>query len=404
MSDGFERTKSYALYNDILQSGHGKYLEKSLLEDEDVQLKVSSYLRKEKYNVTIQNFCNHVSSEILPSLGIEIKITIKYQKGMYVDGHERPDVIEYQKQFLEEISMYQNLMPTFEGNNLEQYIDPILNNNEKLHILVTYDETTFQSNNGLKSEWMSNGEQPLRKKGQGRSINITSNKLIDIITLEGRLKLNDDQIKENIDKLIEQIENRAIPIFEKTHPGEIAIFAFNNSSSHGKYADDALNANHMNLNPGGKQAKLRDTVFNRQIQYMNFPDDYHDRNLREKPKGMRIILEERGLWPSIGLRVYCGNNEYNVNSQCCAKHILLNQPDFLNTKPLIQEIIEVKGHKVIFYPKFHCELNYIEMYWGAAKWYARQQCNYSWMGLQRVVPLENMLESLHDIWIVIEKV
>jgi hypothetical protein len=34
---------------------------------------------------------------------------------------------------------------------------------------------------------------------------------------------------------------------------------------------------------------------------------------------------------------------------------------------LLQEIIEAKGHKVVFYPKFHCELNYIEMYWGAAK-------------------------------------
>ncbi|RGB33946.1 hypothetical protein C1646_787910 [Rhizophagus diaphanus] len=211
---------------------------------------------------------------------------------MYIDEHERPDIVEYQKQFLEEISMYQNLMPTFEGNNLEQQIDPILNDNEKLHILVTHDETTFQSNDSLKSRWMPNGEQPLRKK--------------DTI---GRLKLNDDQIKEvgdsihheacviinpgknfdgwwDIDKLIEQIENWAIPIFEKTHPEAIAIFAFDNSSSHGKYTDDALNANHMNLNPGGKQAKLRDTVFNGQIQYMNFPDDYHDRNLYGKFKGI----------------------------------------------------------------------------------------------------------------------
>ncbi|PKY59599.1 hypothetical protein RhiirA4_430523 [Rhizophagus irregularis] len=352
--------KSYALYDNIPQIGRGKYPGKSLLDDEDVWLKISSYLRKVKHNVTIQSFCDYVSSEILPSLGIETKTTIstrtanrwlkkmgfvydRYQKGMYVDGHERPDVVEYRKQFLERISMYQNLMPTFEGNNLERRIDPTLDENEKLHILVTHDETTFQSNDGLKSGWMPNGEQPLRKKGQGRSIHI-SDFLTDTI---GRLKLNNDQIKEvgnsmyhearviinpgknfdgwwNIDKLLEQIVNRAIPIFEKTHPGAIAVFAFDNSSSHGKYADNALNANHMNLNPGGKQAKLRDTIFNGQIQHMNFSDNYHDKNLRGIPKGMKIILEERGLWPSTGLKAYCGNNEYNVNSQCCARHILSN--------------------------------------------------------------------------------
>ncbi|GES92520.1 hypothetical protein RCL_jg28850.t1 [Rhizophagus clarus] len=399
--------KSYTLYNDIPQIGRGKYSGKSLLEDEGVRLKVSSYLRKMKHNVTIHNFCDYISSEILPSLGIETKTTIstrtvnrwlkkmgfvydRYQKGMYVDGHERPDVVEYRKQFLEEIDIYQKLMLSFEGNDLERQIDLILNNNEKLHILVTHDKTTFQSNDGLKSGWMPDGEQPLRKKGQGRSIHI-SDFLTDTI---GRLKLNDNQINEVGDsmyhethKLIEQIENRAIPIFEKTHPGAIAVFAFDNSSSHGKYADDALNANHMNLNPGGKQDKLRDTIFNGQTQYMNFPDNYHDKNLCGKPKGMRVILEERGLWPSTGLKAYCGNNEYNINSQCCARHILSNQPDFLNTKPLIQEVIEARGHKVIFYPKFHCELNYIEMYWGAAKRYARQHCNYSWTGLQRVVLL-----------------
>ena len=52
-----------------------------------------------------------------------------------------------------------------------------------------------------------------------------------------------------------------------------------------------------------------------------------------------------------------------------AVRILELQPDFVNQKSLIEETIESHGHKVIFYPKFHCELNFIELFWGAAKQY-----------------------------------
>jgi hypothetical protein len=45
------------------------------------------------------------------------------------------------------------------------------------------------------------------------------------------------------------------------------------------------------------------------------------------------------------------------------------------------------NHEVIFYPKFHCELNFIERYWCAAKYYARENCSYSLKGLRTVLPL-----------------
>jgi hypothetical protein len=40
----------------------------------------------------------------------------------------------------------------------------------------------------------------------------------------------------------------------------------------------------------------------------------------------------------------------------------------------------------IFYPKFHCELNYIESYWAEAKRYSRLNCNYTFKDLKDVVP------------------
>ena len=47
--------------------------------------------------------------------------------------------------------------------------------------------------------------------------------------------------------------------------------------------------------------------------------------------------------------------------------MIANQQDFKDKKPLIQLIIEEAGHKCSFLPKFHCELNPIEMYWGWTK-------------------------------------
>ncbi len=65
--------------------------------------------------------------------------------------------------------------------------------------------------------------------------------------------------------LLAQVQLKAIPMFERMHPGCVAVFLFDNGTNHGAYADDALNVAKMNLNHGGKQPQLRDgwkTMYN----------------------------------------------------------------------------------------------------------------------------------------------
>ena len=59
---------------------------------------------------------------------------------------------------------------------------------------------------------------------------------------------------------------------------------------------------------------------------------------------------------------------------------------------MLEELIVAAGHMIIFYPKFHCESNYIENFWGAAKVYAHKNCDYSWKGL--VGTVSKALESV----------
>ncbi|KAH7903820.1 hypothetical protein BJ138DRAFT_1020013, partial [Hygrophoropsis aurantiaca] len=44
------------------------------------------------------------------------------------------------------------------------------------------------------------------------------------------------------------------------------------------------------------------------------------------------------------------------------------------------------GHLSIFLPKFHCELNFIEFFWGQVKEYLRDNCDYTFDTLKDNMP------------------
>jgi hypothetical protein len=61
------------------------------------------------------------------------------------------------------------------------------------------------------------------------------------------------------------------------------------------------------------------------------------------------------------LKAQCTGFHCPSNNLHCCRHILYNQPDFTNGLSLLELAAEERGFRVLFLPKFHCELNFIEM-------------------------------------------
>lgn len=161
-----------------------------------------------------------------------------------------------------------------------------------------------------------------------------------------------------------------------------------NSQCHSAYAADALLVTRMDVNPGGKQARLHDGWFfqngKKITQLMIFPLDHP--TYPNEAKGIKHVLAERGLLPN-GLRGKCKEKCGVEATSCCCKRILELQPDFRAQKSLVQEVIEEAGNLCIFLQKYHCELNFIEFFWGAVKSVLRANCDYTFETLKSNMPL-----------------
>ena len=100
---------------------------------------------------------------------------------MYIDGHERDDVVAYRQEFVHRwAAEYETRFQIWDndGNRLTQSSDSLP------LILVTHDESTFFQNNERKILWSHQDSQPTPKpKGDGQSLMVS-----DFLTAEwGRL-------------------------------------------------------------------------------------------------------------------------------------------------------------------------------------------------------------------------
>jgi hypothetical protein len=108
----------------------------------------------------------------------------KVSNGMYVDGHEREDVVEYRTWFLGEYGRLEGRMRRFkQDGSIEK--EPELQVGERPIREVTHDESTFYANDRRKQVYWHPAEAkaPVRKD-EGSSIMVA-----DFLTPEiGRLK------------------------------------------------------------------------------------------------------------------------------------------------------------------------------------------------------------------------
>ena len=138
----------------------------------------------------------------------------------------------------------------------------------------------------------------------------------------------------------------------------------------GDAPDHFREAGNVTAGTGRDNGRLSD----RTPQPMYYPDDHP--KFPGFFKGMEQVLRERGCFPTDRfLRAQCGTSLLKCaprQTTCCCRWILYNEEDFRPQKSMLQELYEDAGHLCLYYPKFHCELNFIEQYWGNTKFRYRE--------------------------------
>jgi hypothetical protein len=390
----------------------------SLLIDEDLTNDISLYLMEIGKEISASKLMAFVNREdIQLKHGIEKAISERTarrylnrlgyrwsapKKGQYADGHEREDVVYYREQvFLPHWRKIEPHMASWSKDNEET--GPRMPGPEV--ITWFHDETIFYAHDRRKKGWYHK-DAPAKPyaKGEGSSLMIA-----DFVSAKfGWLRSPDG--KRSARRVMKPGKNKdgyfssedicnqadkAMEIVRQYYPQYEHVFIYDNASTHLKRAPDALSARRMPKNtpkPGtnwGVETTKRDPVTGK-IEYKTDGSpmkikvhmaDGHFADGTSQPlyfpegharagvfKGMATILEERGFGDMSNVRAECKSFKCTPGAtDCCCRRILYNQPDFANVPSLLESTCKTRGFKVIFLPKFHCELNFIEQCWGYAK-------------------------------------
>ncbi|KAJ7264692.1 hypothetical protein C8J57DRAFT_1230464 [Mycena rebaudengoi] len=163
----------------------------------------------------------YVNEYLLPELEIDDTISVvtamawlkklgyrlrRYQKGIYYDGHERPDVVQKRNEFITDMFACLRNAYQYEDNNEEETgtsqsqngtsnmkeIPPKLKPGDVIDYPIFHDESTVHANDQSHFVWETDDQHELRQKSRGRLIHLSD----FIIEHCGRLVLTAEEIKQ----------------------------------------------------------------------------------------------------------------------------------------------------------------------------------------------------------------
>ncbi|PPQ68183.1 hypothetical protein CVT24_005070, partial [Panaeolus cyanescens] len=394
----------------------------SLLMEEDLTNDINLFLLEQGKDITAKKLMDYLNSQdVQTKHDIDKKISERTarrylnalgfrwsepKKGQYADGHERDDVRKYRDNiFIPRYEELQQRMQQFTREGLPAEIYGPRPEGKEV-VAWFHDETIFYAHDRRRKSWYpKDGPAKPYAKGEGVSLMIA-----DFVSANfGWLRSPDNS--RNARRIMKPGKARdgyftnddicdqatdAIAILKEFYPEYEHVLIYDNASTHLKRAPDALSARQMpkftpplNSNwlvevtqrdpetgkivyqPDGKPSKIKIPMADTTLpdgtpQSLYFPPGHPRQGVF---KGMAVILEERGLGQYSKLKAQCGKS-FNClpgASTCCCRRVLYNQPDFMDVPSMLSSSCQSLGVEVLFLPKFHCELNFIEQCWGFAK-------------------------------------
>lgn len=316
----------------------------------------------------------------------------------YFEGHERSDVVAHRKQFVEYFLGQKENYYTVTDGEQPVWHSPIKNP----CILICHDEWTFRSGDVSHKRWIVNEESAFFSKGRGRSYMVSdflvshpSGPFFSLSATEFRkaakqypalsidhdlnyversatvgINVGHDAYFDN-ETILLQFERlfQMLP-FKTEYQGHDIEVLVDNARTH--------SAKEFSLNDFGKGIGTRCPV--KSIEYLttrgriSTVSCYFTRGENKgKSKGLLALAEELKLDVRDDIKL-------DDLRQVLSKH------QAFKSESRLEKLARKYNGKVIFVPKYHCELNHIEGLWCSMKHFTRQKSDQTFNTLLRLIP------------------